>query len=163
MGNQETTRNPERYGEYESSQCSHSLEDIRNYKVVKLRWIRVPMANVHATNSVEAARWMLSPAFAPLIDKAVKSDLSHECIEILYDCLACGRVRRITAEILEQNDTKFRRGCYQKEKDARHEYCPSYMTVGDAERKFDSMEEDYNFVTNNCSHWCSRLWAKLRQ
>ena len=58
------------------------------------------MANVQATRSVEAARWIVSPAFAPLIDKAVKSDLSHECIEILYDCRSCGRVRRLTAEIL---------------------------------------------------------------
>ena len=87
MGNQESTSNPERYGEWDPTpECSHSRS---KYRVVKLRWIRVPMANVHATNSVEAARWIASPVFAPLIDKTVKSDLSRECIEIVYNCRAC--------------------------------------------------------------------------
>ena len=164
MGNQESTQNPERYGEYEPSECGHSWEVIRSYKVVKLRWIRVPMANVHATNSVEAVRWLASPVFAPLIDKAVKSDLSHECIEILYDCRSCGRVRRLTAEILGKNDKRLRQGFYQKEKDTRHEYCPNRMTVRDVESIFKyKMGGYYDIITDNCSHWCSRLWAILRR
>lgn len=160
MGN--TDSNPEKYADWErKSECCGNRS---YYKVVELRWIRVPMCNVHATNSVEAARWMLTPAFAPLLDKTVKSDLSHECIEAVYTCDYCGtgNQMRFTAEILGKGNIRFVRGYYRTEKDARHEPAHGSMTEADVEKKVNKMGTDYDFFTNNCSHWCTRLWAKLR-
>ena len=47
---------------------------------------------------------------------------------------------RFTAEILGQNDSQFECGCYQREKDTRHEYSPYNMMVADVARKVDEME-----------------------
>ena len=74
--------------------------------------------------------------------------------------------QRFTAEILGKNKkgsggTRFVCGYYSVEKDARHTYKPTSMTVAYVERKYKEMRDDYNFVFENCSHWSSCLWNKL--
>ena len=160
---------PEEYAKWkDNNECCHSRSC---YKVTEIRWIRVPMANDVVTVASEIGRWAVG--FATLSVSAwfnggIK-DLSHECIEIVYTCERCpsGNWQRFTAEILGKEKkkkgggTRFACGYYSIEKDARRTYKPTSMTVAYVESKYNEMGSHYNFVFDNCSHWCSCLWNKL--
>ena len=124
------------------------------------------MANGFVTGAAETGRWVVGFAtlgLSTVVNGGIK-DLSHECIEIIYTCERCapGNWQRFTAEIENAEDGKsLECGYYSREKDARHTYKPSSLTVAEVERKFNEMDSDYDLVNNNCSHWCSRLWNKL--
>ena len=93
----------------------------------------------------------------------VLKDLSHECIEILYECEECGNSQRFTAEINKKKNTYFGCGYYEYEYDERSWHVPRSMTVEDAERIYCQLGKRYNILVNNCMHWCSRYWNRVTQ
>lgn len=161
MGNKSS--NPQDFAEWEwGTPCCHNYCD---FKVTEIRWIRVPMANGFVTGAAETGRWVAGFAtlgLSTVVNGGIK-DLSHECIEIVYTCEKCapGNWQRFTAEILGKNDTRLVCGYYSLEKDARHTRKPPSMTMAYVKSKYDEMSGHYNFVFENCSHWCSVLWNKL--
>ena len=152
--------NPRHYADWTSkSECSHSQEC---YKVTEIRWIKVPMASKEVKGAAEAGIWtarILTLGISTTIDSG--KDFSHECLEILYTCESCGESGRFTTEILGDGDKVFQCGYYRKELNERKSYKPSSMTVAYAKRRFEEMGSSYDFVLNNCYHWCQRLWDKL--
>ena len=152
-------------------ECCHSRSC---YKVTEIRWIRVPMANGFMTGTAETGRWVVgigTLGVSTWFNGGIK-DLSHECIQIVYTCERCapGNQQRFTAEILGKakkgkakkgSRTRFVCGYYSIEKDAKHTYKPTSMTVAYVESKYNEMGSHYNFVFDNCSHWASCLWNKL--
>lgn len=161
MGNKSS--NPEHYARWKAgAECCHPRSC---YKVTELRWIRVPMASDFATGAAEVGRWTVGIAtlgLSAVVNGGIK-DLSHECIEIVYTCERCapGNWQRFTTEIMGKRDTYFTCGYYSIEKDARHTHKPASMTVADVESKYNQMGSYYNFMFENCSHWCSQMWHEL--
>ena len=162
MGNKSSKGSgTDHFAEWRSdSECGHSRSE---YKVNEIRWIRVPMANDFARGAAEAGREVAGIAtqgVSTWFNGGIK-DLSHECIEIRTTCQCCGCNHVFTAEIKGENETYFRCGYYSREYNARHTYKPSSMMLPHVEEKYNEMSSSYNFVFNNCSHWCSELWDKL--
>ena len=147
------------------NECGHSYSA---YKVTEIRWIRVPMSNDFMRGVTQTGRVVVGIAtlgFSAWVNGGIK-DLSHECIEILAICQCCGNSQRFTAEI-EGKGKKgsggkgFYCGYYSLEYDTRHTYKPSSMTLAYVKEKYNEMGSSYNFVFENCSHWCSELWNRL--
>lgn len=157
-----TTFDPDYYADWSGkAECSHSRS---SYRVTEIRWIKVPFTDPALKGTTEAGIWtarILSFGIADAAMNLRKSDLSHECLEILYKCRICDCTGRFTAEIISDGYKQFRSGCYNKELSLRKSYSPSNMTVAYVERKHDEMGTSYDFVNNNCFHWSGRLWDKL--
>lgn len=135
------------------------------FKVTKVRWITVPMSNDFWRGATEGGRAVVSVLSFGLtnwVNGGVK-DLSHECIEILYQCERCGNSQRFTAEINGKNSACFVCGYYEYEYDERGSHIPQSMTVEDAERIYRQVGESYNFFFENCSAWCSSYWSSVTQ
>lgn len=139
------------------TECAHGYS---NFKVIKIRWIRVPLCHGFWRGTVEVLKW--TPLGILRAATNGKDDLSHECIEITYVCQCCGDCQRFAAEIYGKNNAPFTCGHYKRYfGDERDPYEPHWMTIADVKRMHNENGKDYHFLRNNCSHWCGRLWNKL--
>ena len=152
---------PDLYGDWmHQSECCHSR---RGYKVIEIRWIKVPMTSNAIYGLVEVIRiitGILTLGTSTIVYGGIK-DLSHECIEITYVCECCGSSQKFTAEIMGDKYKLFSCGYYRKKCSVRLVYNPTSMTVEYVRNKFDEMGDSLCFIINNCYHWSNELWDKL--
>eukprot|EP00484_Ammonia_sp_Unknown_P014312 CAMPEP_0197058498 /NCGR_PEP_ID=MMETSP1384-20130603/108580_1 /TAXON_ID=29189 /ORGANISM="Ammonia sp." /LENGTH=175 /DNA_ID=CAMNT_0042493275 /DNA_START=49 /DNA_END=574 /DNA_ORIENTATION=- len=141
MGNSD----PSEHAEWKSkSFCGHWDHS----KVTKYRWITVPMSNGFATGAADVGRGIAAVAtlgLSTVVNGGIK-DLSHECIEVLYECRKCGSSGRFTTEIINQGNKVFACGFYAKEFSERRSYSPSNKTLRDAYNIYDGMTSNYDLV-----------------
>ncbi len=161
---------PKRHAEWErGTDCSHLHT---SFRIITIRWLRVPIASRSLTVAAEVGRWVAGIATLGLtaVVKGGLKDLSHECIEVEYTCERCssGNLQKFTAEILRMDkegggETLFTCGHYRKVKGTRRTFKPESMTVEDVERSFGEMGSRYYLCTENCYHWSRTLWNKLER
>lgn len=165
MGNKiKRLLNPDQYGNWrDGTKCDHS-DSLQNYKVVKVRWIKVPMASYRVKIAAEIIRLIftiLTLGTVSLFADGGFKDLSHECIEIESTCRFCESTQRFTAEIMGVQNKLFTCG-YYKRFNARSTYKPVSMTVDFAKERFNEMGDSFHFIYNNCYHWSKTLYHKLQ-
>ena len=155
------TYDPEYYAEWKDlPECDQHGRQY--YKVTKVRWVKVPMADAANTGGAAFGRGFIAGLTLGLSELAPKKDLTHECLEFRYYCERCSHTGTFTAEIRAQSDKRFNPGYYSiKAGSDRNSYCPSSMTISYAENRFDEMGTSYDMLSNNCYHWSKRLWDKL--
>ncbi|KAI1698316.1 hypothetical protein Ddc_19169 [Ditylenchus destructor] len=87
----------------------------------KIRWIEVPMMSVAEKRNKNVLRWLFGIWTAGLTEVVGAAmvggfhDLTHECVEVIYNCQKCESEFRRTYEIVDaKTGTSSEWGCYEK-------------------------------------------------
>ncbi|KAI3410493.1 hypothetical protein GPALN_004594 [Globodera pallida] len=113
---------------------------------------------------------VLIPATATLIivgaggaTQAIKDDLTHNCLEVLYKCDQCGHEVHVTYEITRRKSSKTV-GRYSKRYShpyTKRFYCSDTKMLVDVDRVFNGMWCDFDLVTKNCKMWTNDFINRL--
>uniref|UniRef100_A0A914IDG8 LAGLIDADG homing endonuclease n=1 Tax=Globodera rostochiensis TaxID=31243 RepID=A0A914IDG8_GLORO len=83
---------------------------------------------------------------------AIKDDITHDCLEVLYKCDQCGHEVHFTYEITRHKSSRTA-GRYSKRYShpyTKRLYCSGTKMFMDVNRVFEGMWRDFHAVTKNC-------------
>ena len=84
-------------------------------------------------------------------------DLTHEYIEFLYDCNACGKKNlKVVVDINSDDGGKFRFGTYKSNRrpiKKKNYYRISLKEAYDKYKKLPNGKENYDLFLLNCGHY----------
>ncbi|KAL3070354.1 hypothetical protein niasHS_015593 [Heterodera schachtii] len=93
--------------------------------------------------------------------QSVGQDITHNALEVHYECGICGQIAYRTYEIVCEDVTSDRWGRYMKTYGKESIGGIRTTEFDGIQRVFDGMWKDYDLINNNCKNWTSQMIRRL--